>query len=357
MRWARPPAPDADAGVRAMVAALRWSGRPLAALLAGLCLTQAVAAERAAPLPEATSLIARMRAAAATLNYDGVVLYQRGTDVLTMRIVHRGTPGPESERIVTLDGPPREIVRDGRHVTCVYSDDQSVMVDKRGPRNPLAFGVDLTDAALLEHYQFETTHETRVVGRQAFGVEIRPLESTRYGYRLWIDQGNGMLLKSAVVGPSGRVLEQTRFTHVEFPETIDDGQLTPQYTDSEFAWFSYDAEASEPRPGVARARGESWDVTWLPTGFEMTDQAEEQLIDHDTRVSHRVYTDGLAMVSVFVEPVLGEVRTELGFASIGAINTFSRVAGGYKVTVVGELPRTTISRIATSVEARRIEGE
>ena len=314
------------------------------------------AAPAAAELPAAADLITRMREAAAGLNYDGVVLYQRGMDVMTMRIIHRGVPGPESARIVPLDGPPREIVRDGRHVTCVFADDRSVMVDKRGPHNPLAFGVDLDNGTLAAHYAFRTVGQERVAGRATFAVAIQPKDPARYGYRLWVDAANGMLLKSAVVAADGRVLEQTRFTTVAFPTRIADDLLEPQFTDQQFAWFSYDAgESAQERNGPqegASAR-EVWAVNWLPAGFEMTDEAEEQFIDHDYRILHRVYTDGLAMVSVFVEPGGGAGARDLGFGSIGAINTFSRLSKGYKVTVVGELPRTTISRIAASVEAPR----
>lgn len=328
----------------------RWSGVFVLAAIVG------AAMPAAAELPAAADLITRMREAAAGLNYDGVVLYQRGMNVLTMRIIHRGVPAPESERIVTLDGPPREIVRDGRHVTCVFADDRSVMVDKRGPRNPLAFGVDLDSGTLAAHYEFRTYGEERVAGRAAFAVAIQPKDPARYGYRLWVDADNGMLLKSAVVAADGRLLEQTRFTTVDFPERIPDELLEPQFTDQQFAWFSYETAspaAERDGPEDRATLREAWAVNWLPAGFEMTEEAEEQFIDHDYRVSHRVYTDGLAMVSVFVEPGGGAGSRDLGFGSVGAINTFSRLSDGYKVTVVGELPRTTISRIAASVEASR----
>jgi sigma-E factor negative regulatory protein RseB len=68
-----------------------------------------------------------------------------------------------------------------------------------------------------------------------------------------------------------------------------------------------------------------------------------------TPVNHLVYSDGLAMVSVFVEALVDGEEVLQGYSSRGAVNAFSRVAGDHQITVVGEVPLTTVRRIAASV--------
>ena len=67
-----------------------------------------------------------------------------------------------------------------------------------------------------------------------------------------------------------------------------------------------------------------------------------------------MYSDGLAAVSVFIEPLEGRrdpVRT--GLANAGAINIYTREVANHMVTVVGEAPAVSVQRIADAVEYRR----
>ena len=67
-----------------------------------------------------------------------------------------------------------------------------------------------------------------------------------------------------------------------------------------------------------------------------------------------VYSDGLAAVSVFIEPL--EARRDPihpGIASMGALHVFTREVANHMVTVVGEAPAASVQRIANAVEYRR----
>jgi len=67
-----------------------------------------------------------------------------------------------------------------------------------------------------------------------------------------------------------------------------------------------------------------------------------------------VYSDGLAAVSVFIEPLAGRAETaRLGLASMGALNVYTREVADHLVTVVGEAPAVSVQRIADAVEYRR----
>ncbi len=72
--------------------------------------------------------------------------------------------------------------------------------------------------------------------------------------------------------------------------------------------------------------------------------------ESDMPVSHMVYSDGLAMVSIFVEQLIDSAKPLQGYSSMGAVNAFSRVSNEHQITVVGEIPLPTVRQIASSVE-------
>jgi sigma-E factor negative regulatory protein RseB len=76
----------------------------------------------------------------------------------------------------------------------------------------------------------------------------------------------------------------------------------------------------------------------------------QTMVESDVPVSHMVYSDGLAMVSVFVEKLKARSLSIQGFSSMGAVNAFSRVAENHQITVVGEVPIPMVRKIASSVE-------
>ena len=68
-------------------------------------------------------------------------------------------------------------------------------------------------------------------------------------------------------------------------------------------------------------------------------------------VTHILYSDGLANVSVFI--ATGSDSNTEGRASVGASNSYSAVVDGNHVTAIGEVPSITVTRIASSMRARQ----
>ena len=71
----------------------------------------------------------RMSAAMSQMSYQGTFVYVRGDDVVTMRITHVVDENGARERLVSLSGAPREVLRDSSGVRWVLGDDQSVLED------------------------------------------------------------------------------------------------------------------------------------------------------------------------------------------------------------------------------------
>jgi sigma-E factor negative regulatory protein RseB len=62
-----------------------------------------------------------------------------------------------------------------------------------------------------------------------------------------------------------------------------------------------------------------------------------------------VFSDGLASVSVFIEPRSPQTEAMRGLAKVGAAFAFSRDLDGHQVTAVGEVPAATVEAIAEAV--------
>ena len=84
----------------------------------------------------------RMSAAARSLNYTGTFVYQRQGLMDVMQIVHVSDEEGERERLFSLTGPKREVLRDNQAVTCIMDDQHSVLVSKARPRATLPAGED-----------------------------------------------------------------------------------------------------------------------------------------------------------------------------------------------------------------------
>jgi sigma-E factor negative regulatory protein RseB len=96
-----------------------------------------------------------------------------------------------------------------------------------------------------------------------------------------------------------------------------------------------------------------WTVNADLPGFRKVGEVRRRLRESHS-VGQVVYSDGLAAVSVFIEPL--PERRELsrtGLSNLGAIHIYTREVANHLVTVVGETPAASVRRIANGVEFRR----
>ena len=301
---------------------------------------------------EAASLVRLAIEAGRTLDYDGVFVYQRDTALDAMRLIHRGSGDTENERLVSLSGPAREVVRDGTRVTCTFADDKAVMVEKRQPRDLLTFGISGSVDALTNEYEFRMGPTDRVAGRATQIVQIVPKMLDRYGYKLWIDADSRLLLKSVVLDHDGRPLEQVQFAQIAIGGPIGDELLQPEVSGVDFTWYTNDESSPVQTPDTDTG---GWQVSWLPPGFEMHNKQTQRMVASKLPVRHFVYSDGLATVSVFIEKLQGSTAPIQGYSALGAVNAFSRVADNFQITVVGEVPQSTVRQIAAAVANHNAE--
>ncbi len=284
--------------------------------------------------------LAEMSDAVRTQNYEGVVVYRTGEQLETMRVVHRFSEGQEDERLISLTGDAREIVRRDGEVRCLLPRERAVMVDERGQSALLPKVSTVGLETLGSHYEFSPGVVNRVADRACQVVGLKPRDEFRFGYQLCIDVQTGVPLRIALVNGDGDSLEQFLFTAVTYPDSIPDQAFVPAIDTTGFREIRHRGEASS----AESAKGQ-WEVTELPPGFKLVGQSTRLFPGAAKPVSHLLLTDGLATVSVFAAENKLPTKVFRGVSSIGAVHAYGRMVGDYHVAVVGEVPAQTVEQI------------
>ncbi len=304
----------------------------------------AIAATANAGDREARQWLERMSEALATRNYEGRFFHLRDSRSESMRIYHRVDKGKVTERLVSLDGSGREIIRNQSEVVCYLPDRRTVLVEKRTDDNTLLAAVPAYNEELEAHYNIERGPFTKALGRRTQVINVTPRDQFRYGYRLWLDDETAMPLKSQLCDREGNVIEQILFAELNFRDRIPADSLKPSVSGEGFRWIRQDVQ-----PQLAAGQVAGWGVIRLPAGFRLTAWRIQLMAGSNVPVQHLVYSDGLASVSVFIEPADPQAQPMRGLAKVGAAFAFSRAMDGHQVTAVGEVPPVTLEAIAAGV--------
>jgi sigma-E factor negative regulatory protein RseB len=292
----------------------------------------------------------RMNHALTSRNYVGVFTHMRGDRAETLRIIHRVRGKDVSERLQSLDGSEREFIREGDELTCYFPDRRVVLVERRSPGGPLLGALPALAEGDALVYEIRGGERERLLGRTTRVVQLHPRDEYRYGYRLWIDEQTSMPLKTQLCDQQGRVIEQILFSNIDLPERIPDSMFKPMVDASNYRWLRAD------RHVVASAAPALWEAMRLPPGFRMANQSTQSLPGSKDPVAHLVFTDGVASVSVFVEPRKADSAAQQGPARVGSSSAFSTIVDGHQVTAVGEVPPNTVQFIATQVKATTLKA-
>lgn len=304
---------------------------------------------------EARQWLERMSEALATRNYEGRFFHLRDSRSEAMRIIHRVDRGKVTERLVSLDGSGREIIRNQSEVIFYLPDRRTVLVEKRTDANTLLAAVPSYNEQLEAHYNIERGPFTKALGRRTQVIMVQPRDQFRYGYKLWLDDETAMPLKSQLCDRDGKVIEQILFAELNFRERIPADSLKPSISGEGFRWIRQDVQP----PQMAGTQA-NWGAIQLPAGFRLTAWRVQFIAGSKVPVQHLVYSDGLASVSVFIEPADPRSQPMRGLAQVGGAFAFSRALDGHQVTAVGEVPPVTVEAIAASVtkeEGARVENK
>lgn len=312
----------------------------------GACFAMALSAPAAAQAAEdALALLRRIHQATEKLSYTGTFVTQQGDRVQSSRITRYVGAGGEVERIEVLDGTPREVVRTRDTVKCYLPERRTVKVEKRMDARAFPALLPETFADLLRNYAVSRGEAARIAGYECESVVLTPRDELRYGYQLWADTATGMLLRVRTFDAKGETVEQFTFTQLAIGPVARE-KLKPRH-----AARDWQIEYATVAP--ARLEEQGWRLAAELPGFRKIAEVRRRM-GESAAVNQVVYSDGMAALSVFIEPVSRRAeRVRPGIASVGAVNIYTRQVADHIVTVVGEAPAASLQRLGNTVEYRR----
>lgn len=280
---------------------------------------------------DADDWLERIGPALSEQDYQGTLVMVSGTTMETLGVFHAYDDGRERMRLVTLTGPHREVIRNDEMVMCIGTGIESVGYDADNGRwNPAG---QFANAGRLDSYRAKLGHTGRVAARESQVVDLQPKDRWRYGYRLWLDHETGLPLRIALIGEGGRALEQMAFTELRTGEKPDAADLRPS---------SQQGLRRVQTLGAGKQDDPGWRVVSPPPGFKL--RAARRLGGS----VQLLYGDGLANVSVYIEPVAGDKRGESAMRR-GAVNVHSFWLAGRRVVAIGKVPAATVDYFARNV--------
>jgi sigma-E factor negative regulatory protein RseB len=290
----------------------------------------------------------RVYAATQKLSYTGTFVYQHRGQSETSRIT-RIVDGPVArEKLETLDGKRREVVRSGDEITCYLPASSTIMIDRHSGQRvfPAILSERLRD--LSDNYVIHKGGVDRVAGYDCQVLTLEPKDNMRFGHKLWVDKGSGMLLKENTLNDRNEVMEQFAFVQLDIGGNIDKERVKSSFASKGRDWRVEDLGASAANLSLA-----GWTIRAKPPGFQKIAEMTRTL-GATSGVGQMVFSDGLAAVSVFIEPSKARLAQEMPeLMRHGAINVYVRQLGAYRITVVGEVPVESVRYIGNAVEFRK----
>ena len=279
--------------------------------------------------------------AAHQTDYSGVFVYQYDNRVETSRITHIVEADGEYEKLESLDGPKRKIIRHHGQVWC-YINHKMVQVDSQQVRIRFPALLPEQISTLSANYRAEQVGVARVAGYNAQVILFEPKDNLRYAHQIWAHTGSGLLLKAAVLGDKNQTIEQYAFTQLQVGGNIDRSWIDATAPDN-----SLPVSPEVIKGGTPVNSG--WAADALPAGFKKTMEIERPMRGRQTPVTQIVFSDGLSAISVFIEPDDGDEDNVSGLSSRGAVNLYHKVVAGQLFTVVGEVPARTVIQVLDSI--------
>jgi len=270
----------------------------------------------------AAELLNRIHQAAQQQNYEGAFVYQRGAFVQSSRIAHYATRNDgEFEQLESLDGKPRKMLRHNDELYTFVPERHLCVVEKRQNKDSFPALLAASSDQVLTVYEPKLLGNDRVAGIDSQVIEL---------------------------DPNGQVLEQLSFSQIRIGVPVDKAGIVNGIRNT--------AGWTVVRPPVEPVdmEAQGWQFGSNVPGFRKIRELRRPMAARDAGdppipVDQAVFSDGLAAVSIFVEPVEKNTRKE-GSGSSGATHVLVKRHGDFWITLLGEVPQTTLQQFASAIE-------
>ena len=310
--------------------------------------------EPAAEPQKVRAWLMRIHEAASQRNFQGTFVVSGGGAVSSARIAHYCEGRNQFERIESLDGQARHVFRHNDIVHTVWPGSRVAVIEQSQLLMSFPALLQAGDDRIVDYYDVRPQGTDRVAGHDANVLLLQPKDALRFGYRLWSEKTTGLLLRADVLDGRSEVIETSAFSDVAInvkpqPETV----LQPMKRLDGY-------RVVRPVLTPTRLEDEGWTLREVAPGFRQVScvrrpidgPSGEREADAEP-VLQAIYSDGLTYVSIFIEPFNAQRHTRPMLAAMGATQTLMRRQGEWWITVVGDVPASTLKMFAKGLERRR----
>nr|WP_093160655.1 MucB/RseB C-terminal domain-containing protein [Variovorax sp. YR216] len=336
-------------------------------LAAALCAAQAATAQTRSTAPpakaspgngEAPTLgvvewLQRMHAASRQRSYAGTfVVSAEAGDLSSARIWHVCEGDLQMERIEALSGPPRSTFRRNDRVVTFLPESKVVKSEKRENLELFPNLIGAPDSSIADFYVARVVGKGRVAGFDADVVLLEPRDEFRFGYRVWSERRSGLVVKLQTLDRDNKVIEQSAFSELQLDVPIKVHALNQMMTSTS----GYRVEKSELERTSPQREG--WTLKKPVAGFKPVNCYRRPAGgESQGHTMQWTFSDGLASVSLFLEPYDAQRQAKEVLLALGATYTLTRRLtdkdGGWWLTAVGEVPPQTLDAFAQSLARAR----
>lgn len=357
----------ARVSVAGLLGALMWLGSVGAMAQAGANTVAPQAPSTSSMSPQDTGApersisdwLVRMHEGSRRRAYIGTFVVSSSNSMSSSRIWHVCDGEQQMERVEALTGAPRSTIRRNDEVITFHPGSKVALAEKRESLGLFPGALKANQAGLAQLYTARQLGVERVAGIEADVVLIQPKDTLRFGYRVWSERKNGLVVKLQTLDTDGRVLEQAAYSELQLDAPVSMTKLTNMMANLE----GYRLIKSDLQKTTALAEG--WQLKSLVAGYKSTScfkrvVSKSESANSDTAMQW-IFSDGLASVSLFVE-VFDRLRhLQEGQAATGATYSITRRfvdhqgdrSGDWWLTVVGEVPVQVLLSFAQSLERKK----
>ena len=268
------------------------------------------------------------------------------------KIWHVCDGGQQVERVDTLTGAPRSSFRHNDKLVTFMPEQKLVRQEKREASVTFPELVQSHDNRISEFYKIKPEGVERIAGLDSDVAMLLPKDNLRFGYRVWTEQKKGLIVKLQTLDADGKVLEQAAFSELQLDAPVKMDKLVQLMGKVD----GYRVEQASLVKTSASAEG--WILKTPVAGFKAmscfkrpaTSAQGAQVADEPLQW---VFSDGLASVSLFVEPFDRQRHGKESSLSMGATHTMTKQLGNYWLTAVGEVPVATLRQFASGLERKK----
>ncbi|RYX97665.1 MAG: transcriptional regulator [Comamonadaceae bacterium] len=287
----------------------------------------------------------RMHEASKKRAYIGTFVVSAGGAMSSSKIWHVCDGNQQMERVDTLTGAPRSTFRHNDQVVTFMPEHKVARSEKRESLGMFPDLLRSTDSRIADFYKAGKEGTERVAGVDAEVIALVPKDKMRFGYKVWAEREKGLLVKLQTLDLDGKVLEEAAFSELQLDAPVKMDKLLQMMKKTD----GYKVE--KPVLIKTTASAEGWTFKSAIPGFKpMSCYKRPAGPDGGDEPLQWIFSDGLASVSIFVEPFDAQRHAKPSTLSLGATQTMTRQLDNYWLTVMGEVPLSTLKLFANGLE-------